>query len=135
MHNWIEKVSLVFCLFLCSLTASGENDYPAICITNANLNIRESGSMHARILETLEVGTKVQVYRISSDGWAEIDYYGDRAYCSNEYLTYWEALPTESFLSHSIVLIGYSAVWQHHGCKSTNITPTAIAETQDFADS
>ena len=94
MHNRIEKVSLVFCLFLCSLTASGENDYPAICITNANLNIRESGSMHARILETLEVGTKVQVYGISSDGWAEIDYYGDRAYCSNEYLTYWEALPT-----------------------------------------
>lgn len=84
------KYLVVLLLFLFPLLAWGEDNYPAICITNANLNVRESGSTDAFVIETLPMGTKVQVQRVTNDGWAEIDYDGNKAYCFNEYLTYWE---------------------------------------------
>ena len=98
----IAKIRLVAVLLLqlFPLVSMAENSYPAICITNANLNVRESGSTYGKILETLPLGTKVRVYRITNNGWAEIDYNGARAYCSNNYLTYWEAVEQPP-VSHS----------------------------------
>ena len=98
----IAKIRLVAVLLLqlFPLVIMAENSYPAICITNANLNVRESGSTYGKILETLPLGTKVRVYRITNNGWAEIDYNGARAYCSNNYLTYWEAVEQPP-VSHS----------------------------------
>ena len=77
---------IVVLMLLCSPSIRAENRYPAICITTANLNLRESGSMYGRVLETLPSGTKIQVERITNNGWAEIDYNGSRAYCYNKYL-------------------------------------------------
>lgn len=81
---------IVVLMLLCSPSIRAENRYPAICITTANLNLRDSGSMYGRVLETLPSGTKIQVERITNNGWAEIDYNGSRAYCYNKYLRYSE---------------------------------------------
>lgn len=90
---------LIVSLILLSVTLPvyGEDTYPAICITTANLNVRTTGSTKGRVIETLPSGTRVQVQRVTFDGWAEIDYYGGLAYCSAKYLMYWEAVtPTPS---------------------------------------
>lgn len=94
-----EMMYLIVSLILLSVTLPvyGEDTYPAICITTANLNVRTTGSTKGRVIETLPSGTRVQVQRVTFDGWAEIDYYGGLAYCSAKYLMYWEAVtPTPS---------------------------------------
>lgn len=88
--SYLVQLTILLLLFLSSLPVYGEDTYPAICMTTANLNVRTIGSTSGNLLETLLSGTKVQVQRITSDGWAEIDYYGRKAYCSAKYLMYWE---------------------------------------------
>ena len=84
-------LTVVLVLLSIPLSTYGEDTYPAICITTANLNVRTTSSTSGKILETLPSGTKVQVQRLTYDGWAEIDYYGRKAYCSAKYLMHWEA--------------------------------------------
>lgn len=79
---------IVFILLFNPLHVFGEDSYPAVCMTTANLNVRSIASTRGQILETLPSGTNVLVQRITYDGWAEIDYYGRIAYCSAKYLTY-----------------------------------------------
>ena len=98
--SYMMQRALLLVMLLCALPTYGEDTYPAICMTTANLNVRTTGSTRGRILETLPSGTKVQVQRITYDGWAEIDYAGRRAYCSAQYLMYWEPvkpLPSASY--------------------------------------
>ena len=75
---------------------AGDDRYPAVCTTTANLNIRESNSTYAHIIETLPSGTRVQVEKITTNGWAEINYHGGRAYCYNKYLRYCEPVQSLS---------------------------------------
>lgn len=90
--NYMMQMTLLLVMLFSALPAYGEDTYPAICMTTANLNVRTTGSTRGRILETLPSGTKVKVQRITYDGWAEIDYYGRKAYCSAKYLMYWEPI-------------------------------------------
>ena len=101
--NYMMQMTLLLVMLFSALPAYGEDTYPAICMTTANLNVRTTGSTRGRILETLPSGTKVQVQRITYDGWAEIDYYGRKAYCSVKYLMYWEPVgqpPSTSFMAY-----------------------------------
>ena len=84
--KYVMQLTLLLVMLFQVLPTYGEDTYPAICMTTANLNVRTANSTRGRILETLPSGTKVQVQRISYDGWAEIDYYGRKAYCSAKYL-------------------------------------------------
>lgn len=88
--NYMMQLTLLLAMLFSALPVYGEDTYPAICMTTTNLNVRTTSSTRGRILETLPSGTKVQVQRITYDGWAEIDYYGRTAYCSAKYLMYWE---------------------------------------------
>ncbi len=88
--NYMMQLTLLLVMLFCVVPISGENTYPAICMTTANLNVRATGSKSGKILETIPSGTKVQVQRINYEGWAEIDYSGRIAYCSAQYLMYWE---------------------------------------------
>ena len=90
----LRLIVILILLFPSSIKA--EYQFPAICITTANLNLRESGSMSGRVIETLPYGTKVQVERITDNGWAEIDYKGGRAYCYTKYLRYSEPVQQNS---------------------------------------
>ena len=90
--NYTMQMTLLLVMLFSTLPAYGEDTYPAICMTTANLNVRTTSSTRGRILETLPSGTKVEVQRITYDGWAEIDYYGRKAYCSAKYLMYWEPI-------------------------------------------
>lgn len=58
------------------------------------LNVRESPKPHAAITIRLTRGDQVDVYGISTDGWADIGRAGDPGYCRIEYLS--DQLPTES---------------------------------------
>ena len=98
--SYMVQRALLLVMLLCALPTYGEDTYPAICMTTANLNVRTAGSTRGQILETLPYGTKVQVQRVNYDGWAEIDYAGRKAYCSAQYLMYWEPvkpLPSASY--------------------------------------
>ena len=90
--KYVMQLTLLLVMLFQVLPTYGEDTYPAICMTTANLNVRTANSTRGRILETLPSGTKVQVQRITYDGWAEIDYYGRKAYCSARYLMYWEPI-------------------------------------------
>ena len=89
---WLTVLFTALLLSVCPISVSAENTYPAICFTTTNLNVRETGSKYGRLLNTFPTGTKVRVERVNSDGWAEIDYYGSRAYCYNKYLMYYEPI-------------------------------------------
>lgn len=98
--SYMVQRALLLVMLLCALPTYGEDTYPAICMTTANLNVRTVGNTRGQILETLPYGTKVQVQRVNYDGWAEIDYAGRKAYCSAQYLMYWEPvkpLPSASY--------------------------------------
>ena len=91
------QLTVMFLLLFSSLPIYGEDAYPAICMTKTNLNVRSTSSTNGRILKTLPSGTKVQVQRITNNGWAEIEYSGRKAYCSAKYLVYCEPVrPTQS---------------------------------------
>ena len=94
LRSGMLQLMVVIVLLFSTLPVYGSDSFPAICITTANLNIRTTGSTNGRILETFPSGSKVLVRGISSDGWAEIDYYGGKAYCSARYLRYCEAYGT-----------------------------------------
>lgn len=102
---YMMQLTLLLILHFYALPTYAENTYPAICMTTANLNIRSTNSTSGRILETLPSGTKVQVQRITYDGWAEIKYNDRKAYCYAEYLMYWEPvrqLPNSSNSSNRL---------------------------------
>ena len=83
--NYDRALSLciVLLLLLFPIKVWAGDRYPAVCVTTANLNIRESNSTYAHIIETLPSGTRVRVEKITTNGWAEINYHGGRAYCYN----------------------------------------------------
>ena len=113
------KLAVLFVLLIISLPTHSEETYPAICMTTANLNVRTTNSTRGRILETLPSGTKVQVQRITYDGWAEIDYYDRKAYCYAKYLMYWEPVgpppsnsPSNASNQHSFLSsISSGSIW------------------------
>lgn len=103
------QLILLLVMLFCALPIYGEDAYPVIYMTTSNLNIRATGNTRGRILETLPLGTKVQVIRIADDGWAEIDYNGRKAYCSAKYLMYWETVeaPPSTSANNTSNNIGY----------------------------
>ena len=90
VRTYMMQLTLLLVLLFSAIPTYAEDTYPAICMTTANLNVRSTNSTRGRILETLPSGTKVQVQRITYDGWAEIEYNGRKAYCYSKYLMYWE---------------------------------------------
>lgn len=84
------RILLFTILILVSSPVWGEYEFPAVCSTTANLNIRTYASTDARILETVPAGTRLEVRRLTTNGWAEITYYNDIAYCNAGYLRYCE---------------------------------------------
>ena len=84
------RILLLTILILVSSPSFGEYQFPAVCSTTANLNIRISPNTKASIIESVPMGTRLEVLRMTSDGWAEITYYGSTAYCYGGYLRYCE---------------------------------------------
>lgn len=94
MRKNVVLLVLMMCMLIGILPARGEDKFPAVCMTTANLNVREYASTNSYKLETFPTGTKVKVQRITNDGWAVIDYNGGTAYCYAQYLMYWEPIET-----------------------------------------
>lgn len=90
VRSCMVQLTLLLVLLFNASPAYGEDIYPAICTTTANLNVRTTGSTRGRILETLPAGSKVQVQRVTDTGWAEIEYNGRKAFCFAKYLVYEE---------------------------------------------
>lgn len=68
-------------------------NYPAICVTTANLNLRATDSINGKLIGTIERGREVIVMRITDNGMAELNYFYTALYCSPNYLNYlyvWE---------------------------------------------
>ena len=63
-------------------------EFPAWCITTANLNIRTSDYQSAPKIATVPRGSRLQVQQVGSNGWAMIIFQGRTAYCSARYLRY-----------------------------------------------
>lgn len=109
VRAYMMQLTLLLTLLFNALPTYGEDTYPAICMTTANLNIRSTNSTRGQILETLPSGTKVQVQRITYDGWAEIEYNDTKAYCNAKYLMYWEPVgqPPSTSSSNSTNRLGF----------------------------
>ena len=105
----IQLTLLLLALLFSAIPTYAEDTYPAVCMTTANLNVRSTNSTRGRILETLPSGTKVQVQRITYDGWAEIEYNNRKAYCYAKYLMYWEpvGLPPSSNTNNTSNRLGF----------------------------
>lgn len=91
LRNKLTRL-IVLILVFSPLPMFGEDLYPAVCMTTANLNVRTTGSTYGEIIETLPLGTKVAVVGVTYDGWAVIDHNGRKAYCSAQYLRYCERI-------------------------------------------
>ena len=61
--------------------------------TTANLNMRSSANTSASIITTIPSGTVVTVLS-SSNGWDYVEYNGQKGYCSSNYLTATNEVPT-----------------------------------------
>ena len=90
VRTYMMQLTLLLMLLFSASPIYGEETYPAVCITTANLAIRTTNSTEGQILDTMPTGTRVLVQRITDNGWAQIDYNGREAYFSAKYLVYWE---------------------------------------------
>lgn len=80
---------------LLSVHAVGDQ-FPALCATTTDLNIRTSASSTATKIATVPVNTYLEVKTIDDNYWAQIEYNGRTAYCSAHNLRYVGALSSES---------------------------------------
>ncbi|MEM1504595.1 SH3 domain-containing protein [Domibacillus sp. 8LH] len=54
----------------------------------SNLNVRSSPSKKGKVIGQLQKYENIYIYGTYSNGWAKVDYYGEVAYVSSEYLIY-----------------------------------------------
>jgi len=86
-YIWQRTTFLLLLMVFCALTICAQ-DYPAWYSTTTDLNIRATDSKRGSKIATVSTGTLLKVNDIKSNGWAEIDYHGQTAYCYAKYLNY-----------------------------------------------
>ena len=71
-----------------------------ICYVSTDVNVRSQPSTDSEVLTQLEAWSPVTVISLSN-GWAQIDYNGQEAYVSAEYLKRYNAKEITVYISHS----------------------------------
>jgi hypothetical protein len=54
--------------------------------TSARVNIRDNPSADAKVLDTVDGGTLLDIIEVQSDGWTKINYNNSIAYISSDYV-------------------------------------------------
>ena len=105
---------MLFHLLMSVHAINSEENYPALCATTTNLNIRTSGSPTATKIATVTTRTYLEVKSVDDNGWAQIEFKGRTAYCSARYLRYVGALteqPSTDYISPIVSTAKNSDIW------------------------